>query len=125
MLSIACLMAGTALYALLRPLPWMPWQAVAASDIPHWLHAGLPDGLWAAAFSAALLPYVPKQHRKAWVWWPAICMLLLELLQALSLWPGTADAADIVWAFTGCFAIFFLSFNKNRWKNSSEKQAGC
>lgn len=124
LLCIALLLAGVCFYALLRPLPWMPWPALESLAAPKWLHQGLPDGLWTAAFAAALLPAVPDRNRNVWVWWPAFCQLLLELAQAVSLWPGTADLADVVWGFAGSAVIFLLYLIKKRWSETSNSGAG-
>lgn len=109
-ISFLCLAAGAGLYATLRPLAWMPWQALK-SNLPLWVHQHLPDGLWAAAFASFLI-YIGKERKNAiyavaWAWFWAVA---LEGLQLLQLWPGTADWADVVWAGMGCAVIWICTY---------------
>lgn len=116
-LSVGLLFAGTLLYAAYRPFSWMPLSPFSeVHAAPLWLHQQLPDGLWSAAFSAALVPHVSPKKLFWWVWWPALCFCLLEALQALGLMAGTADIRDCGWAFAGSSVIFIRIILPTIWK---------
>ncbi|EMR01401.1 hypothetical protein [Cesiribacter andamanensis] len=123
-LSLLCLLAGTGIYALLRPLPWMPWQG-ADITVPAWLVFGLPDGLWTAAFAASLLSMGPDRASARVCWWPAACLMMLEALQATRHWPGTADAADLLWGLGGSAFVIGIHYLVLSWKKEPEKALIC
>jgi hypothetical protein len=123
-LSLGLLLAGAGIYAGCRPLPWMPWGA-ALPTMPGWLLFGLPDGLWAAAFAAALLEVLPARSAAWSSWSPAGYLLLTEGLQGMGLWPGTADLLDVAWGFGGCGFIFCIYYLQKAWKTGKEKQLTC
>jgi hypothetical protein len=124
LVSLFLLGAGFGIYGLLRPLPWMPWPGIAGG-LPHWLLYGLPDGLWAAAFAAALLGVAPSGTGAGLIWRPTGFLMLQELLQHFGLWPGTADLLDVAWGLGGCGFIFCIYYLQKAWKTGKEKQLTC
>ena len=111
-LSFCWLIAGTGLYVFLRPLPWMPWERLFEQP-PAWLHQQLPDALWAAAFASFLL-YIAPGRSEYWkaLLWPLLCTGAIEVLQAIHIWPGTADGADLAGAGFGCMLVWFINMLK-------------
>ena len=51
--------------------------------------------------------------------WPLLCSAMIEGLQFISLWPGTADKADIAWAGLGCLLIWMIQ----KWKSDDKEAA--
>ena len=90
----------------------MPWERLFEQP-PAWLHQQLPDTLWAAAFASLLLYLAPgkAQYWKALLW-PLLCTGAIEVLQAIHVWPGTADGADLAGASLGCIAVYLIVIMK-------------
>lgn len=106
--SLLSLVLGGLLYVFLRPLEWMPNFGVSP-EVPLFLHQQLPDALWTFSFSALLLSLDRKiSSTFAALAWPLFLSWLLEGLQALELWPGTADFLDAAAAAGGAALIIIM-----------------
>jgi hypothetical protein len=73
------------------------------SSIPSWTYFSLPDGLWIYSFTSALIIYWNKDSRqmKFWLFIPFASGILIEILQALKLFPGTFDYLDLTFSIFG------------------------
>lgn len=106
--SILSLLSGFLLYVFLRPLAWMP-NPGSLPEVPLFLHQQLPDALWTFSFSALLLSMGKERcSTLTALAWPLAVSWLLEALQALQIWPGTADWWDVAAATGGSVLILIL-----------------
>lgn len=86
----------------------MPWSAMY-HNAPLFLHHHLPDALWTASFSSVLIYFRKGSPLPgAALWWPLFACSALEALQALIIWPGTADPADILAAAGGTAMVYIM-----------------
>jgi hypothetical protein len=90
--------------------------------LPKWAYFSLPDGLWIYSFTSAILIYWDNDNQKTkrWLLIPFTTGILIEILQAFKLFPGTFDYLDLT------FSIFGLSLSKiiinNKFKQNDKQR---
>ncbi|MCR4030286.1 MULTISPECIES: hypothetical protein [Flavobacterium] len=86
-------------------------------QIPTWFYFSLPDALWVYSFSSALLIIWKDQFKKGkyWLLIPLLSGSIVEIAQAVKLFPGTFDMIDLIFTTTALlFSIMLNSiFNQN------------
>lgn len=86
--------------------------------LPKWTYFSLPDGLWIYSFTSAILIYWnnDNQKTKLWLLIPFTTGILIEIFQAVKLFPGTYDFLDLTFSILGLLLskiIIKHKFKKN------------
>lgn len=82
------------------------------SQIPTWFYFSLPDALWVYSFSSALLIIWKDQFKKGkyWLLIPLFSGSIVEIAQAVKLFPGTFDILDLIFT-TIALLLSIIMFN--------------
>ena len=82
-----------------------------------WIRSYIPDGLWAYAFTSAILIIWQRDMNLLWLLMVLMAGIFFEWMQFKSIVPGTADLVDIfIYLVFFLIALLFNSFFKQTFK---------